>query len=190
MKKNNWSNKDLNALKILLKNKTPIKIIALTLNCPLSKVYNKIYELTGERIKEIYKKGKYTTTGPLLKQEKEELFELVNEGKTSGEIAQILNRTIDSVKHHRSVLFPSISNVRLWTKKDDEELISLTNEGFTNKQIAQILNRTVSSIESHKTDLKQKKEWNISVKNPNGNINSLISYYKDLGFKKITIIIE
>jgi len=135
-------------------------------------------------------------SGPLSQSEKEILKTLVLENKTNKEIAKIMNRTIDSIKHHRSILLPSTpSNITHWTKEEIIKLKTLTQEGKTNGQIAIALQRSISSIESKKRDLKEQGDWNVEVEfkprsEGDTHLTQLFAHYKDLGFKKVTIILE
>ncbi len=122
---------------------------------------------------------------------------MVNNGSTNKEIAEVLNRTIDSIKHHRSKLFPSQpANIKHWTNKENSLLMKLSHEGKTNREIAEILKRSTNSIESRKKELREKGLWienEIEMKPRSlgaSSIFELVEFYKEKGYKKITIIIE
>jgi len=83
-----------------------------------------------------------------------------------------------------------------WTKKENSLLMKLSHEGKTNREIAEILKRSTSSIESRKKELREKGLWiknEIEMKPRSlgaSSIFELAEFYKEKGYKKITIIIE
>lgn len=78
---------------------------------------------------------------------KEESILQIYHYKSNSELAEMLNRSVDSIRNRRSKLNLKHKVVKLaWTYKETEMAISLRNKGFTYKQIAEELGRTTGGV--------------------------------------------
>jgi len=83
--------------------------------------------------------------------ESSQLRALAYSGKTDPQIAEIMGRSISSIKHRRKRMgIPSAGKEngkgRAWPKDEDELLIEMCKKNLSDSTIARSLNRTVSGI--------------------------------------------
>ena len=77
------------------------------------------------------------------------LRSMVKEGKSSQEIADVLNRTRKAVNFKRMEL--NVTKSRVWTKKEEQALRDMVEQGMTVRHIAYELGKSISAVKEKKS---------------------------------------